>query len=85
MNRYFKWLAESNRPKHLIIGILIGLFLGIAAAFAAAASAEFKDWMWNGSRGGKLGWLKGNGFDWLDFAATMIGGSLGYGLRLLIL
>lgn len=74
MKKYFKWLLESNRPKHILVGFIISVTLGVGAAFAAAASAEMKDWMWNGKRGGTFGWLKGNGFDWLDFTATMIGG-----------
>lgn len=85
MKKYFKWLLESNRPKHILVGFVIGATLGIAAVFAAAASAEVKDWLWNGKRGGTFGWIKGNGFDWLDFAATMIGGAVGYGLNQLIL
>lgn len=84
MKKYFKWLTESSRPKHILVGFLIGLTLGIVAAFAAAASAEMKDWLWNGKRGGIFGWIKGNGFDWLDFAATMIGGVAGFGLRLFV-
>ena len=84
MKKYFKWLCESNRPKHILVGYLIGLFLGLSAAFAAAASAEMKDWLWNGKRGGTFGWIRGNGFDWLDFAATMIGGLVGFGIRCLI-
>lgn len=81
MIRYFKWLTESNRPKHIIVGFFIGLIFGITGAFIAAASAEVKDWMWNGQKGGVFGWIKGNGFDWLDFAATMIGGAIGFGIR----
>ena len=84
MKKYFKWLLESNRPKHMLVGFLIGLFLGLSAACAAAASAEMKDWLWNGKRGGTFGWIKGHGFDWLDFAATMIGGVAGCGFRLFI-
>lgn len=85
MEKYFKWLRESNRPKHIIVGLLIGLAFGFDGAFVAAASAETKDWLWNGARGGKLGWLKGNGFDWLDFAATLIGGIIGALIRLLLM
>lgn len=80
----FKWLLESNRPKHIVVVFAIGLVLGLPAAFAAAATAEFKDWMWTGEKGGIFGWLKGNGFDWLDFLASMIGGVLGWLLRELI-
>ena len=83
MKKYFKWLLESNRPKHILIGFIIGVTLGIDASFAAAASAEMKDWMWNGKQGGTFGWAKGNGFDWLDFAATMIGGVIGTALHCL--
>lgn len=84
MKKYFKWLLESNRPKHILVGFLIGMTLGISAAFAAAASAEMKDWLWNGKCGGTFGWIRGNGFDWLDFAATMIGGLVGFGVHQLI-
>lgn len=84
MKKYFKWLLESNRPKHLLVGFVIGLFLGLSAAFTAAASAEMKDWLWNGKRGGTFGWIRGNGFDWLDFAATIIGGLVGFGIRFLV-
>lgn len=83
MKKYFKWLFESNRPKHILVGFIISVTLGIGASFAAAVSAEMKDWMWNGKRGGTFGWLKGNGFDWLDFTATMIGGVIGTALHCL--
>ena len=85
MKRYFKWLTESNRPKHIVVGFFIGLTLGVVAAFVTAASAEMKDWLWNGKRGGTFGWIKGNGFDWLDFIATMIGGIAGALFRYLVL
>jgi fluoride ion exporter CrcB/FEX len=85
MKKYFKWLTESNRPKHIVVGFFIGLTLGVVAAFVAAASAEMKDWLWNGKRGGTFGWIKGNGFDWLDFIATMIGGIAGALFRYLVL
>lgn len=84
MKKYFKWLLESNRPKHILVGFIIGVILGISAAFAAAASAEVKDWLWGGKRGGAFGWIKGNGFDWLDLAATMIGGVVGGLLHYLV-
>ena len=51
MKKYFKWLFESNRPKHILVGFIISVTLGIGASFAAAVSAEMKDWMWNGKRG----------------------------------
>lgn len=85
MKKYFKWLLESNRPKHMLVGFAIGLTLGLSAAFAAAASAEMKDWLWNGKRGGIFGWIRGNGFDWLDFAATMLSGAVGALFHYLVL
>lgn len=85
MKKYFKWLTESNRPKHILVGFFIGLTLGVVAAFTAAFSAEMKDRLWNGKRGGTFGWIKGNGFDWLDFIATIIGGITGALFRYLVL
>lgn len=81
MKKYFHWLVESNRLWHVFIVLLVGLILGIEGAIAASATAEFKDWLWNGHKGGIFGWVKGNGFDWLDFAASMIGGGVGSLLR----
>lgn len=85
MKKCLKWLTESNRPQHILVGFFIGLTLGVVAVFTAAASAEMKDWQWNGKRGGTFGWMRGNGFDWLDFTATMIGGVIGALFRYLIL
>lgn len=79
-----RWLLESNRPMHIIIALFIGLFLGLEAVIAAAAAAEFKDWMWCGQQGGAFGWVKGNGFDWLDFTASMLGGLIGWVVRILL-
>lgn len=78
----FKWMLVSSRPQHFVVVFIIGVLLGIEAVFAASATAEFKDWMWNGYKGGTWGWIKGNGFDWYDFLASMIGGLVGYGLRI---
>lgn len=77
----FHWILESDRPKHVVIVFFVGLFFGIGAAWAASATAEFKDWLWNGKKGGILGWTCGNGFDWLDLLASMIGGIAGSVLR----
>ena len=77
MKKYFNWILKSNRPIHILIGFAIGCVFGICAVFTASVSAEIKDWLWNGKQGGIFGWLKGNGFDWLDMLATMIGGCIG--------
>ncbi len=84
MKRYFSWITKSNRPQHILVGLLIGLVFGITGAFVAACTAEVKDWLCNGKKGGTFGWIKGNGFDWLDLAATMIGGAIGCLPRYLI-
>ena len=77
MEKYYKWILTSNRPKHIGAGFLIGATAGIVCALLVAAAVEIKDWCWKGHHGGFFGWIKGNGFDWLDFVATIIGGTLG--------
>ena len=59
------WLKESNRQKHLLYVIPIGLVFTILAVLGCAFGMEFKDKEY------------GNKFDWLDIAATMIGGAIG--------
>ena len=64
------WLRESNRDKHLLYAIPIGFTLTILAVIGCAFGMEFKD----KQQGGK--------FDWLDLAATMIGGAIGQILQI---
>lgn len=59
------WLKESNRPKHLLYAIPIGLVFTILAVLGYAFGMEFKDKEYEDK------------FDWLDIAATMIGGIIG--------
>ena len=59
------WIKESNRRKHLLYAIPIGLIFSILAVLGCAFGMEFKDKQY------------GNKFDWLDIAATMIGGTIG--------
>ena len=59
------WLKESNRQKHLLYAIPIGLIFTILAVLGCAFGMEFKDKEY------------GNKFDWLDIAATIIGGAIG--------
>ena len=59
------WLKESNRPKHLILGIPSALIGTILFTLGLALGMEFKDKEY------------GNEFDWLDVAATLIGGAIG--------
>ena len=67
------WLKESNRPKHLLYAIPIGLVFTILAVIGCAFGMEFKDREY------------GNKFDWLDIAATMIGGAIGQLLQIIII
>ena len=68
-----KWLLESNRLKHLLFAIPCGLFLTILFVLGLALGMEFKDKQYS------------NEFDWLDVAATMIGGTIGQIIMLLII
>ena len=67
------WLKESNRKKHLLYAIPIGLIFTILAVIGCAFGMEFKDREY------------GNKFDWLDIAATMIGGAIGQLLQIIII
>nr|DAM35577.1 MAG TPA: putative periplasmic lipoprotein [Bacteriophage sp.] len=67
------WLLESNRLKHLLFAIPCGLFLTILFVLGLALGMEFKDKQY------------GNEFDWLDVSATMIGGTIGQIIMLLII
>ena len=67
------WLKESNRPKHLLYAIPIGLIFTILAVIGCAFGMEFKDREY------------GNKFDWLDIAATMIGGAVGQVLQIILI
>ena len=67
------WLKESNRQKHLLYAIPIGLVFTILAVLGCAFGMDFKDKEY------------GNKFDWLDIAATMIGGAIGQLLQIIII
>ena len=67
------WLKESNRQKHLLYAIPIGLIFTILAVLGCAFGMEFKDKEY------------GDKFDWLDVAATMIGGAIGQLLQIIII
>ena len=67
------WLKESNRPEHLLYAIPVGLIFTILDVIGCAFGMEFKDREY------------GNKFDWLDIAATMIGGAIGQLLQIIII
>ena len=77
MKKVIMWLRESNRSKHLIGGIMIGagangLYCAAYAGLGVAAALELKDKLWGGQP------------DWIDFAITVAGVAVGYGLRRII-
>ena len=65
----WQWLRTSHRIHHLAGGFAVGFACGIDAAVAVAAALEFKDRQWGGKP------------DWIDFALTVAGGTLGSFLR----
>lgn len=67
------WIKESNRPKHLLYAIPIGLVFTILAVLGCAFGMEFKDKQHVGE------------FDWLDIAATMIGGAIGQLIQIVLI
>lgn len=68
-----KWLKESNRQKHLLYAIPIGFLCTILAVLGCTFGMEFKDKQYGGE------------FDWLDIAATMIGGAIGQILQVILI
>lgn len=67
------WLKESNRPKHLLYAIPAAFIGTILFALGLAFGMEFKDKLYGGK------------FDWLDIAATAIGGIIGQALSILFI
>ena len=67
------WLKESNRLKHLFYAIPIGLIFTILCVLGCAFGLEFKDKEY------------GTKFDWLDIAATMIGGAIGQIIQIILI
>lgn len=67
------WIKESNRQKHLLYAIPIGLVFTILAVLGCAFGMEFKDKQYGGK------------FDWLDIAATMIGGVIGQLIQIVLI
>lgn len=72
---FLKFLTTSNRHKHLLGGVVIGMLANTpyCAAYAGvgvASALELKDKLWGGKP------------DVVDWAITIIGVALGYGLRM---
>lgn len=67
------WINESNRIKHLLYAIPAGALLTILFAAGLAVGMEFKDRAYGGK------------WDWLDIAATLIGGLIGQVIQIGVL
>ena len=67
------WINESNRIKHLLYAIPAGALLTILFAAGLTVGMEFKDCAYGGK------------WDWLDIAATLIGGFIGQAIQIGVL
>ena len=67
------WINESNRIKHLLYAIPAGALLTILFAAGLVVGMEFKDRAYGGK------------WDWLDIAATLIGGFIGQVIQIGVL
>ena len=67
------WIMDSNRPKHFFGGMVLGMVLTFLCALGCAGGMEFKDRQWGGK------------WDWLDFAATCLGGMVGQAVQIVII
>lgn len=67
------WLTESDRTKHLLYAIPCGFIGTILLVLGLALGMEFKDKEYGGK------------FDWLDIAATCIGGVIGQAVQALLI
>ena len=68
--KYNMWLLKSNRKRHLLYAIPAAFIGTILYSTGLAFGMEFKDKQYGGK------------FDWLDIAATEIGGLIGQILQI---
>jgi hypothetical protein len=78
MKKLWQWLKDSNRLKHLLLGVLVGLgaddwYCAEYVGIGVAGSLEFKDYQWGGKP------------DWIDFTLTFVGVNIGYGVKAILL
>ena len=67
------WITESNRQKHFKYAILCGFVGTFLFALGVAMGLEFKDHIYGGK------------WDWLDIAATALGGLVGQILQIVFI
>lgn len=78
IKRIINWFKESNRYKHLLLGMVFGTIANDwycleYGAIGVSLSMEFKDGQWGGKP------------DFVDFILTVAGFNLGYLIRVLCL
>lgn len=74
MEKIRQWFLESNRYKHLLLGIAYGLaaddaYCAVYGGIGVSGALEFKDWQWGGKP------------DAVDFALTFTGVMIGFSVR----
>lgn len=78
MNRFFGWIKDSNRWKHILLAVPLGFLFGMMFAFGCGFGMEFKDCHHDARNAGlpiyRWDW---SSFDLLDFVATCVGGVVG--------
>ena len=78
------WFTESNRYKHFLLAIPFGVVFTILCALGLALGMEFKDCHYANGDKSLRDWDWSN-WDWLDFAATILGGLVGQIIQIAII
>jgi hypothetical protein len=78
MGKLLSWFARSNRWKHLAYGAAVGfcaddIYCAVYVGVGVASALEYKDRSWGGK------------WDWADWGLTVIGVSVGFGIRTLLI
>ncbi len=81
----FDWLKESNRIYHLIGGFVLGALFVPSTVICVALAMEFKDCASANETYDVRKWKDWSQFDKIDIATTVLGGAVGFGLKMLIL
>ena len=82
---FHRFIVQSHRGAHLIVGFLVGLFFGADAAACVGLAFEVKDVQgdrYNAQYGTRFWQWRWTCFDWVDFGLTVAGGLLGGLVRL---
>lgn len=73
MKNFINWLKESNRYKHLLYSIPIGFITNVSLIIGLASGMEFKDYLYSKK------------WDWVDWLLTLLGGTIGNIIKLLLI